>query len=181
MTRILRFVAPALLLLVALLAAPAAGAAPPKGNSANAKACQQGGYATLVRSDGTAFATEEACTSYAALGGVLQPKPVATITGVTVYATSPYGQTAAVTGTGFLPNTRLTFTIAFAVTDGRTYHGLNSYPYVYTDAAGAFNSGMSRTATVNYISLSCAANTVTVSATDGTNTATGTFATPPCP
>lgn len=42
------------------------------GNSAAAHACQRGGYASYVRSDGTAFANTGECVSYAAHGGVLQ-------------------------------------------------------------------------------------------------------------
>jgi hypothetical protein len=45
------------------------------GNSANAKLCQKGGWENLVSSTGTAFTSEEACTSYAARGGTLSPKP----------------------------------------------------------------------------------------------------------
>jgi hypothetical protein len=41
------------------------------GNSANAKKCQKSGWQSLVTSGGTSFASEEACTSYAAQGGVL--------------------------------------------------------------------------------------------------------------
>jgi hypothetical protein len=41
------------------------------GNSANAKKCQNGGWQTLVRSDGTSFTSEGACVSYAARGGTL--------------------------------------------------------------------------------------------------------------
>ena len=39
------------------------------GNSANAKKCQKGGWQTLIRSDGTSFASEGDCVSYAARGG----------------------------------------------------------------------------------------------------------------
>src|SRR3954465_8593352 len=45
------------------------------GNSANAKQCQKKGWQTLYRSDGSAFAGEEACVSYAATGGTLTTKP----------------------------------------------------------------------------------------------------------
>jgi len=45
------------------------------GNSANAKLCQKGGWQNLVRSDGSSFANQGKCVSYAAKGGVLQPKP----------------------------------------------------------------------------------------------------------
>jgi len=41
------------------------------GNSANAKQCQKNGWQTLVTSTGKSFSGEEACTSYAATGGVL--------------------------------------------------------------------------------------------------------------
>jgi hypothetical protein len=44
------------------------------GNSASAKKCQKDGWQTLVTSGGTSFASEEACTSYAAGGGTLLPK-----------------------------------------------------------------------------------------------------------
>src|SRR3954452_16267026 len=45
------------------------------GNSATAKLCQKGGWQTLVRSDGTPFADEQACTSYGAQGGTPMPPP----------------------------------------------------------------------------------------------------------
>jgi len=43
------------------------------GNSANAKKCQKNGWQTLVTSGGGSFASEEACTAYAAAGGTLLP------------------------------------------------------------------------------------------------------------
>jgi len=55
---------------LALAAVVATGTAV-AGNSANAKKCQKGGWQSLVTSGGTSFASEEACTSYAAMGGVL--------------------------------------------------------------------------------------------------------------
>src|SRR5262245_325033 len=58
--------------------ATATAAGPSGGNAANAKLCQKGGWQTLVRSDGTAFGSEEACVSYAATGGTLKPKPTCT-------------------------------------------------------------------------------------------------------
>ncbi len=48
------------------------------GNSANAQKCQKGGWQTFVRSDGSAFANQGECVSYAAKGGSLQPKPTCT-------------------------------------------------------------------------------------------------------
>lgn len=44
------------------------------GNSDAAKACQKGGWQTLVRQDGTAFANTGDCVSYAAHGGALVPE-----------------------------------------------------------------------------------------------------------
>lgn len=66
----------ALGVIVALMAVTVGGAQAAKpGNSENAKKCQKGGWNNYVRSDGTAFTSEEECTSYAAKGGQLQPKP----------------------------------------------------------------------------------------------------------
>jgi hypothetical protein len=56
-----------------LLAAFAASGTALAGNSPNAKRCQKNGWQTLVTSGGTSFASEEACTSYAAQGGTLLP------------------------------------------------------------------------------------------------------------
>src|SRR6185295_17063047 len=43
------------------------------GNSDAAKACQQGGWQTMVRQDGTGFKNAGDCVSYAAQGGGLVP------------------------------------------------------------------------------------------------------------
>jgi hypothetical protein len=59
---------------VVALAAPSAAMA--GGNSDNAHNCQQN-WQNLVRTDGTSFANQDACVSYAAHGGVLNPKPPA--------------------------------------------------------------------------------------------------------
>src|SRR5579862_9889612 len=45
------------------------------GNSAAALLCQQGGYANLMRTDGTSFSNTGQCVSYAAHGGQLVPIP----------------------------------------------------------------------------------------------------------
>ena len=55
------------------LAAVAASGTALAGNSTAAKQCQKNGWQSLVTSGGTSFASEEACTSYAAQGGVLLP------------------------------------------------------------------------------------------------------------
>ena len=58
---------------VAGVAAPASAA---KGrNDSNAKLCQKGGWQNLYTSDGDTFASEKACTSYAAGGGTLTTTP----------------------------------------------------------------------------------------------------------
>lgn len=41
------------------------------GNSANAQACQKGGWMTWVRADKTPFTNQGGCVSYAAQGGTL--------------------------------------------------------------------------------------------------------------
>lgn len=41
------------------------------GNSGNAQACQQNGWQSLVRADGTGFANQDACVQYGAQGGTL--------------------------------------------------------------------------------------------------------------
>jgi hypothetical protein len=58
------------LVLVVLVAIPAAFAAKP-GNSLNAKSCQKNGWTSLFSRSGQAFASDGACTSYGAKGGVL--------------------------------------------------------------------------------------------------------------
>ena len=58
--------------LVAALATSGAALAG-NGNSTNAKSCQKNGWQSLITSGGGSFASEEACTSYAARGGVLLP------------------------------------------------------------------------------------------------------------
>jgi hypothetical protein len=57
-----------------MMATPAVAAK--GGNSANAKACQKGGWLTFVTSTGESFASGEACTSYGAQGGALVPASV---------------------------------------------------------------------------------------------------------
>lgn len=127
----------------------------------------------------TAAANKPAAAASLTLLGA--SKSAAAITGVTVYyVASPFFQGAAVTGTGFLPDTRISFTVSFAVTETFNINNLNEYPFVFTDASGAFNSGTDPSTTNTYIELGCEANTVTVTATDGTNTATGTFDIPAC-
>ena len=66
-------VAVAVLALLALAPAGSALAGNKPGNSPNAKLCQKGGWMNYTGVDGIPFASEEACTSYAAHGGTLYP------------------------------------------------------------------------------------------------------------
>jgi hypothetical protein len=59
----------------ALLAITESAASAGGGNSEAAKLCQKGGWQNLFRSDGSAFADEGACVSYAAQGGTLSTAP----------------------------------------------------------------------------------------------------------
>lgn len=63
---------------LSLAGLPSVAAGEKPGNRLNAKACQKGGYLTLVTSTGGTFTSESACVSYAASGGKLLPKPTAT-------------------------------------------------------------------------------------------------------
>jgi hypothetical protein len=54
-----------------VLALGAASALADGGNSDNAQLCQKNGWASLVRSDGTAFENQGGCVSYGAQGGTL--------------------------------------------------------------------------------------------------------------
>jgi hypothetical protein len=67
-----RFLAAWVLALAALaLGVGAATAIAGGGNSANAQACQHGGWANLARADGTGFDNTGDCASYGAQGGTL--------------------------------------------------------------------------------------------------------------
>jgi hypothetical protein len=64
----------------ALVALAAPSAAMASGNSDAAHTCQQGGWQTVVRQDGTSFANQGDCVSYGAHGGVLKPKVAVPLT-----------------------------------------------------------------------------------------------------
>lgn len=61
-----RAAAGALAVAVPLFGGLTVGDAYAEGNSTNARRCQKGGWLTLVRSDGTGFASQGECVSYAA-------------------------------------------------------------------------------------------------------------------
>jgi hypothetical protein len=158
----------ALCLGVALsVAAPASAAG--GGNSSNAKLCQHGGWQNWVRSDGTPFKNTGACVSYAAQGGTLTAP--ARITAVTQLACNDSAgtQLLGVTGTGFRPNTQITFT---ASSSALIANFLNDSPFVFTDATGSFNSGTFPPGTSTFIvAFSGVVGTLDVTATDGVQTA----------
>jgi hypothetical protein len=55
------------------VAKPSPGGSP--GNSKNAQACNKGKWASLYRSDGSGFRSQDECVSYAAKGGTLTSTP----------------------------------------------------------------------------------------------------------
>jgi hypothetical protein len=118
------------------------------GNSDAAKACQKGGWQELVREDGTEFMNTGDCVSYAAQGGMLEPKPTCvagsedfsddaefsqptTFTGGTI--DTAYGIDGGIFvqgsswGGGFADGTHLLFT-------GTT---VNSFRLTFTEAVGS--------------------------------------------
>jgi hypothetical protein len=73
-----RFFASAAIVAIAAVGVPVATAATTSaagGNNANAKLCQKNGWQNLQGADGTKFASEEQCVSYAAQGGTLVAAP----------------------------------------------------------------------------------------------------------
>src|SRR5262245_17957783 len=60
--------------LVAALTVGVATASADGGNSANAEACRNGGWQTLVGAQAAAFKNQGDCIAYAAQGGTLSPK-----------------------------------------------------------------------------------------------------------
>lgn len=118
------------------------------GNSANAKLCQKGGWMSLFRQDGSPFASEEDCVSYAAQGGTLSTTGAGCVVTATsgcltfdnVVLPSLDGSGATVTVNGqFSFNTTCNFADANSVCPPST---LNNYAtgsgtYVIKDASGA--------------------------------------------
>lgn len=101
------------LAVAALLAAmllPAIASAEPSATSEAAHLCQQGGYLTLTRQDGTPFTNVGDCVSYAAQGGVLR-QPGASVSIVETGKVPKTFCQVQVTGAGLLPNTEYGYTI----------------------------------------------------------------------
>jgi hypothetical protein len=91
--RLMLILCAALALIVGVSTATAGG-----GNSDAAKACQQGGWQNLVREDGTGFKNDGDCVSYAAQGGVLQPKPPCTAGSENFAADAEFSQPTSFSG-----------------------------------------------------------------------------------
>jgi hypothetical protein len=107
------------------LASPAGAAA--GGNSANAHACQKGGWQTAQTGTGAAFASQDECVSYGAHGGTVFTPHIQN----TVDCFS--GSTRIVTiGTGFHPNS--TGHLVLTVVQGSDDEG--GIGFVPTDANG---------------------------------------------
>lgn len=188
--------AAALALSLGALAAPAAVAATPDpGNSGSAHACQHGGWQSLRGSDGTTFKNQGQCVSYAARGGTFAaPATVAVGSPAFGHYTAPpcsepgyvvpIGSGGAyyypVTGSGFQPGASVTTTTTFTAHGSCPFLDLENTlptgpPGWQVDANGNFVTDYGRLA-------SCGGAVFTVTATDGTTTATSApISTPPCP
>jgi hypothetical protein len=121
----------------ALMITLAAGGPPvaAQGNSAAAKACQQGGWQDLKGADGTRFKNQGACVSYAAKGGQLVPlEPNIT---VTFTSTGPINCLVDVFLEDFTPNTAFNVVNSvYNVGNGPIFYSTTP---VLTDASGAAN------------------------------------------
>ena len=148
----------------------AAVAAARGGNAANVKLCQNGGWRTLHRSDGSSFANQGQCVSYSAHGGTLSRASISLVD----IAQGEFSDTFAVDGSGFTPNHSITFTESGLGPSGAVF----SIGTVATDSSGNFVSGTINE-TDNFWNLIVAhsdgAQTIHVTATDGTNTASTTL------
>jgi hypothetical protein len=106
--------------------------AAPGSSSEKALLCQQGGWKTLSVSDGTLFASEEACVHYAVQRGILAPMPDHLISG---------GQSrgdGVLSGTGFSPGSEVAFARATFRDD--SYDLLPYFGSAAIDGHGAFRS-----------------------------------------
>jgi hypothetical protein len=123
----------ALCAVFALTVGVAAATADQGGNSANAQACQQGGWMNLQGSDGTQFANQGQCVSFGAQGGTIVPIPPSVVTvSVTPNATLGFCNVTA-NLSHFAPNTAYTL----AVTVGFLPSGTIFDFHPTTDSSGA--------------------------------------------
>ncbi|MBA3275643.1 MAG: hypothetical protein H0T72_07605 [Chloroflexia bacterium] len=108
-----------------------------QGNSEAAHACQKGGWEQLKGTDGTLFADQDACVSYAAQGGMLITRTLPSITvsvaPAVVRASGDPGFTISGTGTNFTPNVWVHFQVQF--------HGVGTtWSHTFTaDSQGGVN------------------------------------------
>jgi hypothetical protein len=163
-------VAIALLATAVVCLSQAAVASAGGGNSANAKLCQKGGWQALVRSDGSSFASEEQCVSYAAQGGTLaQPASISTY----VQVSGVGFQRVGVMGNGFTPNTAITFSES-----GLGPFGSVLAPGTVTsDPSGDFDSAANDLTNFWVLGIECrdGPQTIQITATDGTHAASTTY------
>jgi hypothetical protein len=110
--------------------APAATAA---GNAPAAKACQKGGFAKVVRTDGSGFRDVGACVSYAAKGGVLEPVGVRDLK-VDLFRRSGSTCWANFGFTGGVPNTPYTLVTRQVTTLTDSTNSIG----IFTDATGSY-------------------------------------------
>jgi hypothetical protein len=89
---------------VLVFATAAMGA--PRGNSASAKLCRHGGWATLMDSTGTPFADQGDCVSNGAAGGAIYPLAQITVELCAVQQL-PDGICAQATGSGLKPGSAM--------------------------------------------------------------------------
>ena len=136
--------------------------------------CKNGGWQTVFRADGSSFKNQDKCIDYLRMGGKLSAPKIQ----VGIFFGGTSVEFANVTGTGFLANKPLTFT----VTGLGSLSTLNQSPQVFSDANGAFNSGTDPSATLTYIQIQCfaAGATLHVTATDGVHTGVTNFTIPAC-
>lgn len=161
--RILLLCCAALALTVGVATATAGGGN--GGNSANAKLCQKGGWQSLYRSDGSSFANQGQCVSYAAKGGaLLQTAPISAF----LFGGGDVSHVYDFTGTGFTPNHAISFTASGFSSPSSNVEASGT---VTTDGSGAFSSsGVSFWGV--YLLCSDAPETIHVTATDGVHIGT---------
>jgi hypothetical protein len=102
------------------------------GNSLNAKSCQKNGWTSLVTTSGASFASEAACVSYAAKGGVLKRPQTISFTSVNP-SPVPIGS-----GASYTPTATATSGLPVAITLDATSSGcsLSGGVVTFTTAGG---------------------------------------------
>src|SRR5262249_26931302 len=148
------------------------------GNSGSAELCRDGGWMNLYGTDGAAFVNQGACVSFAARGGTLSRAHLEPFTIFYYWVGSYPWRVGGIAGTGFAPNTRITFTASSTIPIAQDF--LNSRPYVYSDSTGAFTTGFNPYVSQPYLTVTCDPQTVHIVATDGINSVARDTALPGC-